>query len=60
MEDDALMGIGKRNKVLNKAAIRAAVAIGSIDYGGDNNCEPLNVHKRLTSDYLKKKFQAST
>jgi 3-methyladenine DNA glycosylase AlkD len=54
----ALMGIGKRNKVLNTAAIRAAKAIGSIDidYGDDNACEPINVLKHLTSDYLKKKF----
>lgn len=54
----ALMGIGKRNKKLNKAAIAAAKAIGpvDIDYGDDNACEPLDVLKHLTSDYLKKKF----
>lgn len=54
----ALMGIGKRNKKLNKAAIRAAQAIGpvEIDYGDDNRCEPLDVLKHLTSDYLKKKL----
>lgn len=54
----ALMGIGKRNKQLNQAAIRAAKAIGpiDIDYGDDNACEPLNVLKHLESDYLKKKF----
>jgi len=54
----ALMGIGKRNKKLNKAAIRAAKTIGPIDvdYGDDNACEPLNVLKHLTSDYLKKKL----
>ncbi len=54
----ALMGIGKRNKKLNKAAVRAAKAIGpvDIDYGDDNSCEPLDVLKHLTSDYLKKKF----
>ncbi len=56
----ALMGIGKRNKKLNKAAIRAAKAIGpvDIDYGDDNSCEPLDVLKHLTSDYLKKKLEA--
>ncbi len=56
----ALMGIGKRNKKLNKAAIRAAKAIGpvDVDYGDDNRCEPLDVLKHLTSDYLKKKFEA--
>ncbi len=55
----ALMGIGKRNKKLNKAAIRAAKAIGPVDiYGGENNrCEPFDVLKHLTSDYLKKKFE---
>ncbi len=56
----ALMGIGKRNKELNTAAIRAAKAIGPIDvdYGDDNACEPLNVLKHLTSDSLKKKLGA--
>ncbi|MCR9292850.1 MAG: DNA alkylation repair protein [bacterium] len=54
----ALMGIGKRNPKLNKAAIQAAKAIGpvDIDYGDDNSCEPLDVLKHLTSDYVKKKF----
>lgn len=54
----ALMGIGKRNKQLNKAAIRAAKSIGpfEIDYGDDNSCEPLDVLKHLTSDYLKQKL----
>lgn len=54
----ALMGIGKRNEKLNKAAIRAAKAIGpvDIDYGDDNSCEPLDVLKHLTSDYVTKKF----
>ena len=54
----ALMGIGKRNKKLNKAALRAAKAIGpvDIDYGDDNACEPLDVVKHLTSDHLKKKL----
>ena len=55
----ALIGIGKRNKTLNKAAIRAAKAIGpiEIDYGDDNCCEPLDVLKHLTSDYLMKKLE---
>lgn len=55
----ALMGIGKRNKKLNKAALRAAKAIGplDIDYGDDNACEPLDVVKHLTSDNLKKKLE---
>ena len=47
----ALMGIGKRNKKLNKAAARAAKAIGpiNVDYGDDNSCEPLDVLKHLTT-----------
>lgn len=54
----ALMGIGKRNQQLNKAAIAAAKAIGpvDIDYGDDNSCEPLDVLKHLTSDHLQKKL----
>ena len=28
-----------------------------IDYGYDNRCEPLNVLKHLTSDYLMEKFE---
>ncbi len=56
--NSALMGIGKRNKKLNKAAIKAAKAIGpvDIDYGDDNSCEPLDVMKHLTADYVKKKL----
>lgn len=54
----ALMGIGKRSKVLNQAAIKAVKAIGpvDVDYGDDNRCEPINVLKHLTSDYIKSKF----
>lgn len=54
----ALIGIGKRNRKLNKAAIRAAKATGrvNVDYGDDNSCEPVDVLKHLTSDYLKKKL----
>ena len=56
----ALMGIGKRNLKLNQAAIKAAKAIGpvQVDYGTGNSCEPLNVMKHLTSDYLVKKLKA--
>lgn len=54
----ALMGIGKRNKVLHRAALKTAKAIGpvEIDYGDDNSCEPLDVVKHLTSDHVKKKL----
>jgi 3-methyladenine DNA glycosylase AlkD len=55
----ALMGMGKRNLKLNKAAIKAARVIGpvEVDYGTGNGCEPLNVMKHLTSDYLVKKLK---
>ena len=54
----ALMGIGKRTKKLNQAAIKVAKRIGPIDYdAGDTSCEPLDVLKHLTSDYLKKKLK---
>lgn len=55
----ALMGIGKRSRELNQAAIKAAKKIGpvDIDYGDDNQCEPLDVLKHLTSDYVSKKWQ---
>jgi hypothetical protein len=54
----ALLGIGNRNKKLNKAAIRAVKTIGpvDVDYGDDNSCEPIDVLKHLTSDYLKQKL----
>lgn len=53
----ALVGIGKRNAILNAAALKVARVIGPIQIGSDNsNCEPFNVVKHLTSDYIKKKL----
>jgi hypothetical protein len=53
----ALMSIGKRNKKLNAAAIKVAKAIGPIHFSdGDKKCEPMNVLKHLTSDYLRNKL----
>jgi len=53
----ALMSIGKRNVKLNAAAIEAAKAIGPIDFSdGDRKCEPMDVLKHLTSDYLQTKL----
>ena len=53
----ALMSIGKRNKKLNAAAIKLAKAIGPIHFSdGDKKCEPMNVLKHLTSDYLRNKL----
>ncbi len=56
----ALLGIGMRDKKLNKAAIRAARAIGpiDIDYGDGNNCKPLDVLKHLTGEFVKKKLKS--
>ena len=53
----ALVSIGKRNKKLNAAAIEVAKAIGPIHFSdGGNKCEPMNVLKHLTSDYLRSKL----
>lgn len=53
----ALMGIGKRSVVLNTKALKVAKRIGPIPFGSeDNTCEPFNVVKHLTSDYIKKKL----
>ena len=53
----ALIGIGKRNIRLNIAALKVARNLGPIQISADKNrCEPLNVEKHLTSDYIKKKF----
>ena len=56
----ALLGIGKRNRQLNKAAIIVAKAIGPLDYGPDNNCDPFDVESHLKSDYIRKKFAKQT
>lgn len=53
----AVMGIGKRNKKLNKAAVKLAKRISPVEYdAGDTSCEPLDILKHLTSDYIKKKL----
>ena len=53
----ALMGIGKGNKKLNVAAIKVARAIGPIHFSdGDKQCEPMDVLKQLTSNYLRLKL----
>ena len=52
----ALMGIGKRNKKLNAEALRVARKIGPIDFDPDGRCDPMDITKHLTSDYLKKKL----
>lgn len=52
----ALMGIGKRSKKLNAAALKVARKIGAIDFDPDGSCDPMDVTKHLTSDYIKKKL----
>ncbi len=53
----ALMGMGKRNITLNTAALKVANIMGPIEVEtGVTKCEPFNVSKHLTSDYLKKKL----
>lgn len=53
----ALIGMGKRNKKLNAAAGKVAKAIGPIHFSdGDKKCEPLDVLKHLTSDYIRTKL----
>ena len=53
----ALMGIGKRTAKLNAAALKVARRIGPIEFETERgNCEPLDVVKHLTSDYIRKKL----
>ena len=52
----ALMGIGKRSKTLNAAALKVALDIGPIDFDPDGRCDPMDVSKHLTSDYVKQKL----
>lgn len=55
----ALIGIGKRNLVLNKAAVKAAKQIGLIDFNeGDETCDPMDVLKHLQNPTLLKKLKA--
>ena len=53
----ALMGIGKRNRRLNAAALKVAESIGPIPIASESgDCEPFDVVKHLTSDYLVEKL----
>lgn len=52
----ALMGIGKRTKALNAAALDVANKIGPIDFDPDGRCDPMDVSKHLTSDYVVEKL----
>ena len=52
----ALMGIGKRTKALNAAALDVANKIGPIDFDPDGRCDPMDISKHLTSDYVVEKL----
>ena len=52
----ALQGIGVRNKELHTPALALAQTIGPIDFDPNGRCDPFDVEKNLTSDYVRKKF----
>lgn len=55
----AILGIGKRNAFLNKHALELARKIGPIDFNEEGqHCDPFDVVKNLTSDYLINKFKS--
>ena len=53
----ALIGIGKRNKPLNLASVKLANRISPVKYhDGDRKCDPIDILKHITSDYIKEKL----
>ncbi len=53
----ALMGIGKRSPVLNSTALKVARAVGPIEFtSASGECEPFDVAKHLTTNWLKEKL----
>lgn len=53
----ALMGIGKRSAVLNRAALEVARAVGPIEFTSvSGKCDPFDVAKHLDNDRLKEKL----
>jgi len=52
----ALLGIGKRSKKLNAAALKVARKIGPIDFDPNGRCDPMDIEKHLTSSYIKEKL----
>ena len=51
----AIVGIGKRSKVLNEAAFSLAEKIGPIDFD-PGRCAPMDFAKHLRSDYIRQKL----
>jgi len=53
----ALLGLGKRSAKLNAAALKVARQIGPIEFETESgDCEPFDVVKHLTSDYIRTKL----
>ena len=53
----ALLGIGKRSKQLNEAALKVARAMGPIEFdNAGEHCEPFDVVKHLSAEPLRKKL----
>jgi len=53
----ALLGMGKRSASLNSAALKLAKKIGPIQMESNGKaCEPFDLVKHLTSDYLREKL----
>jgi hypothetical protein len=53
----ALLGLGKRSANLNAAALKLARRIGAIEFDSESGkCEPFDLEKHLTSDYIKAKL----
>jgi hypothetical protein len=53
----ALLGLGKRTAGLNAAALKVAHRIGPIEIESDSGqCEPFDIVKHLTSDYIRTKL----
>jgi hypothetical protein len=53
----ALMGIGKRSAALNEASLKAARSVGPIEFtSASGKCEPFDVAKHLTTDWLQEKL----
>ena len=52
----ALMGMGKKTIKLNAAALNVANKIGPIDFDPDGKCDPMDISKHLTSDYVTQKL----
>ncbi len=56
----AMLGIGKRSAILNEVTLELAKTLGPIQFETEGKyCEPLNVVKHLTSDYIKNRLGIS-